>query len=547
MSLEAIRIGVQQDKVEMSWCTLELKELETLKSERSDDLPLAYAVKNARLDALRAPDLAGRFTDRGRKNKATGLSHLLMRQPGIPFIDGSYTDTGQLIRSLRTLLLNARKADERNVYIVGIDETVFAELAAHAGAAGPRDEFPPVHLFDLLCKGDVPARLCERLVGTSREIQFVRHLIVRAAKQAIPVLILGDPGTGKEIVARAIHDLSDRADEQFVPVNCAAIPHELLEAELFGYVKGAFTGAAKDRDGLWLTAGKGTLFLDEIADLAPDHQAKVLRALESQRIRRVGDEVEKNAPARVIAATNRDLASMLQNKQFRDDLYYRLRTLTIRTPAVRDHAKDIPVLVKKLWKDITQGSEPELSKELVAELAAQAWPGNVRQLRTTLAGFHTLFLNEPFGLPHLRAFLEHEGQTSGSQPSRASADEFGVFRVDCLHQLRQTDDVLRACKVGLRPVVVDHRTDGASVASARAAVRQHLEELDILCLHPLQFHSEATFRAVYRLKGRLSHFQSLLAANVGEAIAYWEKEVPEQFDLALHAVFEEVDGLFRGH
>lgn len=162
------------------------------------------------------------------------------------------------------------------------------------------------------------------------------------------MLILGDTGTGKELVARAIHDHSARRAKRFMLVNCGAIPYDLLESELFGHVKGAFTDATYDKPGLWELADKGTLFLDEIGDLHPNHQVKILRALEDKKIRPIGGTKEIEVDARIIAATNRDLFSMVQARQFREDLYYRLCPFPIYTPTLPDHPEDIPTITQTL-------------------------------------------------------------------------------------------------------------------------------------------------------------------------------------------------------
>jgi transcriptional regulator with GAF, ATPase, and Fis domain len=168
------------------------------------------------------------------------------------------------------------------------------------------------------------------------------------------VLVLGDTGTGKEVIARSIHNYSARASEKFVPVNCGAIPSELLESELFGHKRFTFTDAKYDKKGLWEITGNGTLFLDEVGDLALIHQVKILRALEENKIRPIGEVKEIRVNARVIAATNRDLFSMVKAGHFREDLYYRLRSFLLRTPGLRDHPEDIPTLARFFWKKIAR-------------------------------------------------------------------------------------------------------------------------------------------------------------------------------------------------
>ena len=211
----------------------------------------------------------------------------------------------------------------------------------------------------------------------------VRERIRQAAPTESRVLVTGESGTGKELVAAAIHHLSRRARGPFVRVNSAAIPRELIESEMFGHEKGAFTGATGRRRGRFEQADGGTLFLDEIADLSLDAQAKLLRALEAGEIQRVGGSATIPVDVRVVAATNRDLEEKMTEGSFRDDLFYRLNVLPIRTPALRERLQDLPELVEHLMGRLRteQGLEPPtLSADAMGELRRYRWPGNVREL-----------------------------------------------------------------------------------------------------------------------------------------------------------------------
>jgi transcriptional regulator with PAS, ATPase and Fis domain len=202
-----------------------------------------------------------------------------------------------------------------------------------------------------------------------------------------PVLIAGESGTGKELVAKAIHFASHSREQPFVAVNCTALAPGVLESELFGHVKGAFTGAIADRPGRFELAGKGTLFLDEIAEIPPDIQAKLLRVLQERTFERVGDAKPMQLEARVIAATHRDLAAMVAKGTFREDLFYRLRVVEITLPPLRERPTDIPILVEGLLSKITRDLNKEVryvTPTALARLASYAWPGNVRELENTL-------------------------------------------------------------------------------------------------------------------------------------------------------------------
>jgi DNA-binding NtrC family response regulator len=224
------------------------------------------------------------------------------------------------------------------------------------------------------------------IIGASRPMRELFDLIAVAARTASMVLITGDSGTGKELVARAIHEMSERTGA-FVPVNCAAIPAELIESELFGHTGGAFTGARQQRSGLFEAANNGTLFLDEIGELPLPMQPKLLRALQDGAVRRVGENRERKFDARVIAATNRNLAQDVKDGRFREDLYWRLNVILIHVPPLRERAFDIPLLVEYFTaKYCRSAGKPPLkvSPEALALLTAYPWPGNVRELENAL-------------------------------------------------------------------------------------------------------------------------------------------------------------------
>ena len=225
------------------------------------------------------------------------------------------------------------------------------------------------------------------LVGESEAIRAVSRLIEEVANSEVTVLIEGESGTGKEIVARSIHLQSARRDRPFISVNCAALAEQLLEAELFGHVKGAFTGAVANKPGRFQLADGGTLFLDEIGDLSPKGQGDLLRVLEDGAFRMVGGSELINVDVRVIAATNKDLQQAVRDAKFREDLFYRLQIVPISMPPLRDRAEDIPLLVEKFFQDFSakhKRRRKRMSPEALQACQRFLWPGNVRQLRNTI-------------------------------------------------------------------------------------------------------------------------------------------------------------------
>jgi two-component system response regulator PilR (NtrC family) len=232
------------------------------------------------------------------------------------------------------------------------------------------------------------------LLGTHESVRQLRGMIDRLARSQAPVHIAGESGTGKELVARLIHARGARAAGPFVPVNCGAIPSELMESEFFGHLKGSFTGALKDKSGLFQAAEGGTLFLDEVADLPLHMQVKLLRALQERAVRPVGSESEVQVNVRIISATHKNLGELVARGNFRQDLYYRLNVIEVHTPALRDRVCDIPLLashiLQRLAREAGLASPPQLDAAAIAQLKAYPFPGNVRELENILERAITL-------------------------------------------------------------------------------------------------------------------------------------------------------------
>jgi DNA-binding NtrC family response regulator len=224
------------------------------------------------------------------------------------------------------------------------------------------------------------------LIGVSPKMQRVYKLIEKVAQHTYPVLILGESGTGKELVSRSIHFSGPRNNKPFSPVDCSALVPTLIESELFGYVKGAFTGAQHSKQGLFEAAGDGTLFLDEIGDLPVDLQAKLLRALQEREVKPVGSNERVGIRARVIAATNRDLEASIRTGSFRQDLYFRLNVVQIKLPPLRDRRVDIPLLVNSFLEKFSDSARPihTISEDAMRRIMAYDWPGNIRELENAI-------------------------------------------------------------------------------------------------------------------------------------------------------------------
>jgi len=233
----------------------------------------------------------------------------------------------------------------------------------------------------------------DRIVGQSDALRRVLDLAARVADSDSTVLVTGESGTGKELVARALHYNSPRADRLLVTVNCGAIPEELLESELFGHVKGAFTNAVSDREGRFARAHGGTIFLDEIGDMSPNLQVKLLRVLQDRTFEPVGSSKSRTVDVRVIAATNQDLPRAIRERRFREDLYYRLNVIPIEVPPLRERLEDVPLLARYFLEKANASKDKKitgLSDEVMDRLLAHAWPGNVRELENLVERLVTL-------------------------------------------------------------------------------------------------------------------------------------------------------------
>jgi two-component system response regulator GlrR len=328
-----------------------------------------------------------------------------------------------------------------------------------------------------------------RLLGTSGAITQVREVIARVAPSEVNVLILGESGTGKEVVARCIHEASSRSAAPFVAINCGALPPDLLESELFGHVKGAFTGAARDKDGLFAAAQGGTLFLDEIGEAPAQVQVKLLRVLQERTYLPVGVTEARTANVRVLAATNRDLRADVDAGRFREDLFYRLHVVPVVMPPLRERREDIPLLAEVfLTRACAQNGlhSPHLTSEALRLLLSHDWPGNVRELANAVEGAAVLSTDGCLRPEHLRAVIPRRGpEVDGMEPARPIAVLTGAARIvdpaadlPSMRAARETFDRLYI-EEALR------RTGGNVSAAAKLAGRNRTDFHELLRRHEI--------------------------------------------------------------
>jgi len=281
-------------------------------------------------------------------------------------------------------LESAARAMKRGAFDYIFKPLNFTELDVILGRALEQKSLERRY-FEL--KAEIEKTKEKGLIGVSKKMQNLFELVERVAQSNSSILINGESGSGKEVIAKAIHLKSKRADKGFIAINCSAIPSELLESELFGHKKGSFTGAESTRIGLFEEADGGTLFLDEIGDMPLQLQSKVLRAIQERKIRKVGENIDTEVNVRIIAATHKDLKLAIKNKEFREDLYFRLCVIPIEVPPLRQRVPDIPILAVHFMKKYSLLNDKNIegfTKDAIVKLKRYEWPGNVRELENTI-------------------------------------------------------------------------------------------------------------------------------------------------------------------
>jgi DNA-binding NtrC family response regulator len=327
---------------------------------------------------------------------------------------------------------------------------------------------------------DLAARdgLRSRLIGESQAMRRLKDTIAAVAAADYTVLVRGESGTGKELVARTIHGLSRRSAARMVSVNCPAIPDQLLESELFGHVKGAFTGADRARKGLFLNAHRSTLFLDEIGDISPAVQTKLLRVIQEGEIRPVGTSEQIRVDVRILASTNQPLEDKLKDRSFREDLFYRLNVLTIHVPPLRERCEDVPLLASAfLHQTCLEMNAPakDISPEALAYLSGRSWPGNVRELQNFVRRLTVFCPGERIDIPLVRLV---EGQCAGpAGPDPGPAGGLGTYREAKHHLL---DDFTRRYVRSLLAQTGGNISEAARVSGLeRVSLQKILKRLSI--------------------------------------------------------------------
>lgn len=484
---------------------------------------------------------------KGNKHEKVPLSRYLLGCKKIPVVNSGFKRVVQVHRSIRDLLKRAHQQDDRNIYLLGVNDEIFGLLRE---TVNDFDELQRENLTKdqgysnpQKTSEDHDDPLPNLFLGNSDQTHKIRSFIRCAAESDDEVLILGETGTGKEVIAKAIHLLRHGNLEKMQVINCAAISESLLESELFGYKKGAFTGADRDRKGLWEISQGGTLFLDEIGDLSPNHQAKILRALAEKKIRPVGSSSQVGVNARIIAATNVDLVSRVISGEFRDDLYYRLNTFPIFVPPLRDRREDIAILALTFWSDITSENVPPLSKEVHEELKNRDWPGNVRVLHSFLRCLRTLNYEKlsqgkAITIKDIHFAFAYHGQQNFLLQSGVSSEDVRLHPAHCLRRLKRASDIFFSIRLAITALLESQDRKRMHQDS----ILNNIRELQMLC-NPKDaalFHSVPTLNEVCGFADQMKKIEEELFVAPNDHSASWFA-LSERLSRVMEIVFDEIE------
>lgn len=434
---------------------------------------VVYAADPERwIASLEQTDDVGAVVVDGESAAAVGhVNEIAQRQAGVPFLQiGEHRLEGLSEEAESRIIACIAWPPNYTKFVDSIYRAqVYREQYARSGQRAQQRE---VQLF-------------RSLVGTSRRIQHVRQLMSQVADKEVSVLITGESGTGKEVVARNLHYHSPRRDKPFVPVNCGAIPGELLESELFGHEKGAFTGAISSRAGRFELAEGGTLFLDEIGDMPLSMQVKILRVLQERTYERVGGNRTMKTDVRVIAATHKNLETMIDNGEFREDLYYRLNVFPLEMPSLSERVEDIPLLINELISRMEKEKRGSirLNSAAIMSLCRHDWPGNVRELANLV---ERLAIMHPYGvvgvqeLPRKFRYVDDLDESHETEDSGMPSGIEGLNNLDSPALLPVNGLDLKDYLSNLEKTLIEQALNEADGVVARAAEKLRIRRTTLV-------------------------------------------------------------------
>jgi len=428
------------------------------------------------------------------------------------------TSRGALKRAIDTFFTKHYEAGDPPCLII-IPEEIHASVLMDTsrlqyrseGQSQVNENDPFLQLINIPESDPKIRKLEEVYIGDSWKVKHTRALIYRASLTDSPVLILGESGTGKDVIASQIFRHSTVYKKDFFRINCSALPESLLEGELFGYKKGIFTGAATDKEGLFTIAGNGTIFLDEIGDLSLANQVKILHAVEKKEIRQIGSARSKPVNVRIIAATNRNLDSMMMHGSFREDLYYRISTFRITSPPLREHPEDIPLLAESYWeRRLRKG---RLSRKFLDSLKDYHWPGNVRELNSLLNSVVDYFGDISPTPAHVDAIRKSRQEMLIQSAKTDMDDPSQLLKIKSQNILINVQNILRSLKIEIQPVVslsTQGKYGHSELESLKEFISRQIKILNDLCLEPTYFKEweifEATTKYRYLLENTIENW-----------------------------------------
>lgn len=532
-----------------------------------NDSPALYLVPLSAVESLCLWENVVEY--KGRKHPDINLYKYFSGGNKIPLLEGVYRKTGKIEQSIRSFLLKVAKErpvfNAHKAFLLAIDDSQLCTVLGKVDSSFVEQLRTANQDFSIetMTKGcgvtGVSPSLSSRqnrstdlasvLYGESPQMVSIREQILLAGEHTQIILLNGETGTGKGLAARAIHDYSSRSEYPFTTFACGSVAGTLFESELFGHVRGAFTGADSDRKGLWQEAENGTLFLDEIGELPLDQQVKLLDVLERSVIRPVGNDREQSVNARLIFATNQDLDAMVQQRVFRDDLYWRIRHITIEMPTLRAQREYIPFIAERLWDEICccRDDQP-LSQEILDKLAALDWPGNVRALKAVLRSLYyqnvhkrTKNLEDLQGILHVM----HLNQKEPCACEEAIAgNEVDLHRIKCLQHLKRAEEWVRSCQKIFEPYTLKDIDSQLLTKIDSLLLRNRLEQVCGLIGDPLLFYKEDSFMLINSLHGKFVYFNELVEKELWEdAGDYLSREMTPAFAQAQTLLFNSVESL----
>ena len=451
-------------------------------------------------------------------------------------------NAGGFKRSLFSLLKKRLKTTHPPAILV-IEDEILDNLANFITLKNQDDsEHPLYQMVSGISDEQIRDKISKTYIGISPEAELTRTMVYKASQTKSTVLILGESGTGKDLIAHQIYTYSEHyKKDKLYKINCSTLQDTLLESELFGHKKGSFTGATSDKEGIFKAADQGTLFLDEVGELSPANQAKVLHAVENKLIRPLGSNETFQVDVRIIAATNRNLARMIMQDTFREDLYYRLNAFTIISPPLRERPEDIPEIAQALWNRF--GCKQKLPKAFVDYLKEYTWPGNVRELKILLNSIIDIFGRISPKPEHIEMIRDYRKDTL-FQAQQTKYDDFDkMLKAQCKNRLITAGNLMRGIKIKFRPIISEKTRKPEfldELDEIRLSISKEITRLEDLCREPLYFKDRTLFERIKRFRYILEVLVKEWPSSPDEIRDYWESDMESLYDDIEKGIFNLV-------